>query len=236
MIKSIPNLLTLSNLCCGLLGIMYVFENRPEVAFWLIVLAGIFDFLDGFAARLLNVSGELGKQLDSLADLVTFGVLPGLICYYFMNLEGYCSSDGFCINMYFWLALPLAGAWRLAKFNIDTRQTNGFLGVPIPISGLTAASVALSIYYKTPWADFYTNFWVLKSTPLILAFFMVSEFPMLSLKFKKGDFMNIWRYVFLLSALLLLVFLHLDAMPPIYLAYVLVSFIANFALKNKTNG
>lgn len=236
LIKSIPNAFTLGNLLCGLLGIMCVFDNDLKSAFWFILLAGGFDFLDGFLARLLKVDGDMGKQLDSLADMVTFGVLPGLISWNLMESSGYCPKDSFCINRYVWLAFPLASAWRLARFNIDTRQTNGFLGVPTPIAGLTLASVALSVSFKTPMADLYTNFWVLKALPLALAMLMVSEIPMIAFKFKKSDKQNIWKYALLLTALIIGIVFKYDSMPIIFAAYVLFSIISNFVLNLKTNG
>lgn len=233
---NIPNALTLGNLICGLLGIMFVVNADPAMAFWMMVLAGVFDFLDGFAARLLKVSGEMGKQLDSLADMVTFGVLPGFIAYYLMETQGYCPQGVFCTNRYIWIALPVAAAWRLAKFNIETRESSGFWGVPTPISGLTMASLVLAIPTKTPLAAIYMSLWALKVMPLLLAFFMVSEFPMLSLKFKRGDALNLWKYIFLGISVAIVAVFRLDAMPLIYLAYILISFIANFAVKQKTDG
>lgn len=233
LIASIPNAITSGNLICGLLGIMAVMNGDLHIAFWLIVIAGLLDFLDGFAARLLKVSSPLGAQLDSLADLVTFGVLPGLIQMQLMEQYGYCPKDSFCINRYVWLFFSVAGAWRLAKFNTDTRQTSGFLGVPIPISGLALASVALSAHYQTPLHEWYTNFWVLKAMPMVMGLMMVSEFPMLALKFKKGDTLNAWKFGFIGLAVLLAALFRLDSMPLIYVAYVLTSFLANFVTKTK---
>lgn len=236
IVGNLPNMLTLGNLTCGLLGIMNVFDNKPEIAFWFMVAAGVFDFLDGFLARLLKVSGEMGKQLDSLADMVTFGVLPGLIAWNLMEGSGYCPKDSFCINRYVWILFTLAAAWRLAKFNIDTRQSTGFIGVPTPISGLALGSVALSVAMKSPMVAIYTNFWVLKGMPMLMALLMISDFPMLAFKFKKQDSQNIWKYAFLGLAVVLIAIFRFDSGPMIYAAYVLFSFIANFALKSKTNG
>jgi len=236
IISNLPNMLTLGNLACGLLGIMQVYDNRPELAFWFIVAAAILDFFDGFLARLLNASGEMGKQLDSLADLVSFGVLPGLIIWNLMEKNGYCPAGQFCINRYVWLIFPLAGAWRLAKFNIDTRQSSGFLGVPIPISGLALASIAISVDSASTLSHFYTNFYVLKGMPMLMAFLMVSELPMLALKFKKGDPLFIYKVLLIAISLGLVAFFRFDSLPLVYAVYVLFSIFTNFAAKINAHG
>jgi CDP-diacylglycerol--serine O-phosphatidyltransferase len=144
--KEIPNMITMGNMACGLLGIGFVMAGQEWMGFLMMLLGAGLDFFDGFAARKLGVAGEMGKQLDSMADVVTFGVLPGLIWKAMMEYHGYCPPDRFCINGYIWLLIPLAAGYRLAKFNIDTRQTTGFLGIPTPITGLVLGSFAWMSY------------------------------------------------------------------------------------------
>ena len=131
-IKShIPNILTLANLFCGILAIKVGFSEHYFLAAFFVVLGAFFDFLDGFAARLLKVQGELGKQLDSFADMVTFGVAPGVVMYSFLSsfiLDSYIPYISFVI--------PLLSAVRLAKFNIDSNQSDKFIGLPTPANAL----------------------------------------------------------------------------------------------------
>jgi CDP-diacylglycerol--serine O-phosphatidyltransferase len=230
--KDLPNMLTLGNLLCGLLGIMLVFTGKWHVAFWFMLAAGVLDFFDGFTARLLGVSGEMGKQLDSLADLVTFGVLPGLISWQLMEASGYCPKTGFCINGYVWLAFPLAAAWRLARFNIETSTTSGFKGVPTPISGIALASVGIAVYYQGGMSDFYTNIYVLKGMPLLMSMLMVSDLPMLAFKFSKTDKLLYWKLALLLIIVALVIVFKADSGPLIYVAYVFTSLLSNFVTKS----
>jgi CDP-diacylglycerol--serine O-phosphatidyltransferase len=201
MLKSLPNLITLGNLTCGLLAIVAVFEGEPLLAFVLMLIASVLDFFDGFAARLLGVAGELGKQLDSLADLVSFGIVPGLIWRHYMLFYGFCPSTGFCINQYVWLAIPLAAAYRLAVFNISEDQTTTFKGIPTPITGLALASWAWvnESNWVPSWSitgvEIFQNFYVYLYMPILAAYFMISDHPMLSMKFNNTDGHNIKRFV-----------------------------------------
>jgi CDP-diacylglycerol--serine O-phosphatidyltransferase len=235
-LKNLPNLFTLGNLLCGLLGIMTALNGEFLNAFLLMGIAALLDFFDGFLARLLKVSGEMGKQLDSLADLVTFGVLPGIMAWQTMENSGFCPANGFCINRYVWLVFPLAAAWRLAKFNIETRESKGFFGVPTPISGLALASLTMAIHLQTPLSTIYGNFYFLKGFPILLALLMISDFEMLAFKIKKQDKQNIFKLIFLGIAITLAIVFKADAGPIIYLFYVLYSLFANFALKLMKNG
>jgi CDP-diacylglycerol--serine O-phosphatidyltransferase len=204
--KQIPNLFTLLNLFAGCLAIVCIMQTGltisvdgngenlvviPEkiyVASILIGAAAVIDFLDGFVARLLKVPSELGRQLDSLADVVSFGVAPGLIAYQFLRLSYAQQADGLDIST-LWLLpafiLPCAGAYRLARFNIDYSQSNGFKGVPIPAVGLLFASFPLIYWYSD--TDFIIrlllNKWFWYATVIITSYLMVSTLPMLAMKF-----------------------------------------------------
>jgi len=204
--KQIPNLFTLLNLLAGCLAIVAIMQSGVTLSvdangenlvvipekIWLaslfIGLAAVVDFLDGFIARILQAPSELGKQLDSLADTVSFGVAPGLIAYQFLRLCFAQQEDGLDIST-LWLLpafiLPCAGAYRLARFNIDHSQGYGFKGVPIPAVGLLFASFPLIYWYSG--SDFLINLmlnkWFWYGTVLLCSYLMVSRLPMLALKF-----------------------------------------------------
>lgn len=211
MLKQIANIFTLVNLFLGVTAIVYILqpgltltvtadgENLlvlPEKmmwAGWLIIGAAIIDFFDGFVARLLNVSSEMGKQLDSLADVVSFGVAPGLIAFQFLRFCFSQDPGGLDISI-FWLLpaflLPCAGAYRLARFNIDTSQQFGFKGVPIPAGGLLFASFPMLYWYnQEEWLmNLMLNKWVWYALIGIVSYLMVSKLPMLAMKFKGFTF------------------------------------------------
>ena len=157
--RLIPNLLTAGNLVGGILAIIFALTGRIDLAPWCIFASAIFDFLDGFAARLLKVQNELGKQLDSLADMVTFGVAPGVIVLLMLNYEIVGIDDKFFsvfgVNFVFdenpypihfiALLIPVFALFRLAKFNLDTRQTSSFIGLPTPAMTLFFAAIPLLV-------------------------------------------------------------------------------------------
>jgi len=240
MLKSIPNLITLGNLASGLLGITMVMQGNPFFGFLFMLVGAILDFFDGFVARLLKADGDLGKQLDSLADVVTFGVLPGLIWRFYMEAQGFCPASGFCINSYIWLLIPLGAAYRLAVFNIDTRQSTGFLGVPTPITGLALASWSWMMYSidHSSWmlVDIrwiFSYFYVWLYVPLFASFMMISDYPMLALKFKKGDPLNVWKLAILFIGVLSIVVFGPAGIAVLYFVYIGVSFIANALVQSK---
>ncbi|MDE3252851.1 MAG: CDP-alcohol phosphatidyltransferase family protein [Bacteroidota bacterium] len=204
--KQIPNLFTLLNLLAGCLAIVSIMQTGltvsvdstgenlvmiPEkiyMASLFIGIAALIDFLDGFVARLLKAPSEMGKQLDSLADLVSFGVAPGLIAYQFLRLSFAQQPDGLDIST-LWLLpaflLPCAGAYRLARFNISFSQSYGFKGVPIPAAGLLLASFPL-IYWNTDNATvihLLLNKWFWYCIILVVSYLMVSSLPMMAMKF-----------------------------------------------------
>lgn len=252
--KQIPNLFTLLNLFFGCLAIVFTLQNGIQVfvdtdgaqlvdipeKIWLaslfIGLAAVVDFLDGFVARFFNATSEMGKQLDSLADLVSFGVAPGIIIYQFLRLSYAGEENGIEVSM---LALapafilPCAAAWRLARFNLDSSQSFGFKGMPVPAVGIFFASLPL-IYWNVneAWVtDLLLNKWFLYGLVMLFSWLMVSSLPLMALKFK--DFSvknNLPKYLLLLIAVAAILILKWLAVPVIVLAYVLLSLL----FSNKT--
>lgn len=225
-IKSqIPNSLTLLNLLSGVIGILFVLQGKVESGAYFIFLSAFFDFLDGFAARLLNVAGEIGKQLDSLADLVSFGVLPGFVIFKI------CESNTELIWLpYLTLILPLLSAYRLAKFNIDTRQSDRFIGLPTPANALFFSTL---LFLGDKWEvidSWIQNPWVMVVLAWIFSILLVSEIPLIALKFKTFSFSsNRFRYGLIGLALLMLAFFGLGGIPLIIVAYLALSMVENAA-------
>lgn len=238
MKKYIPNLLTLGNLFCGTVAVMYAVQGDFEIAGLLVVAGIIFDFFDGFAARVLRVSGELGKQLDSLADMVTSGVVPGIIMFYLIS-ETQTGAEVFInpINAvdfmpFIGLILTLGAGYRLAKFNIDTRQSDSFIGLPTPAMSLFV--ISLPIIFKYSESAFVhgilENTYFLIGVSVALTYLMNAELPLFSLKFKEYTFKkNIVKYLFILSSLLLIICLNVISIPIIIILYILVSIIQNYS-------
>lgn len=201
IIRQIPNVITGLNLFSGCLSIVFAFQNKFDVAFYLIILAAVFDFFDGFAARLLNVSSPIGKELDSLADVVSFGVSPSVILFqFFMSLD----LNLFELDMHFLpyisFIIPVFSAFRLAKFNLDTRQSVSFLGLPTPANALLICSyVFLPNYLGIIHHPF-----TLVLMIIVLSLLLVSEIPMFAMKFKTWNFRdNMVKYLFAFSILIL---------------------------------
>lgn len=231
-IFSIPNLITLINLLCGCLSIVFAFNNLLVPAALLIFAAGIFDFMDGFAARLLKTYSEIGKQLDSLADMVSFGVAPSVIIFKLLEwtiLTNY--SDTQLQSPLFTVALPglafilaLFSALRLAKFNIDSRQSDSFIGVPTPAAAFLIASFPFIIRDYPNFQHAILNIYVLLAVTLVLSFLLISEIPLISLKFKNFSLKaNKSRYILLTTSIVLLILFHISAFPIIFILYLIIS-------------
>lgn len=247
--KHIPNLFTLLNLVFGCFAIVFTLQNGiaisgdGENATWIdipeqiwmaslfIGLAAVVDYLDGFVARALNATSEMGKQLDSLADVVSFGVAPGMILYQFLRLS-FAKETNSLDTSVIWLLpaflVPCAGAWRLARFNIDTSQSYHFKGLPIPATGIFVASLPL-IYWNVneAWVqELLLNKWFLYAVIAALSWLMVSTLPLMALKFKDYGIKNNWpKYVLILVAIVSFLLLKWLAMPVIVLAYLLLSLL-----------
>jgi CDP-diacylglycerol--serine O-phosphatidyltransferase len=224
MKKHIPNILTLGNLFCGTVATIYAVQGNFENAGILVVLGIFFDFFDGFAARILNVSGELGKQLDSLADMVTSGVVPGIIMFKLLATSP--NSDilenapivmnwinfSFAPIQLIGLLLTLGACYRLAKFNIDTRQSESFIGLPTPAMSLFIISLPLIQEYSTfeSIQNLISNHYFLILVILLLTYLMNAELPLFSLKFKEYSLKNnVIKYMFILISLAMLLTLQL---------------------------
>ncbi len=183
--KYIPDFVTSMNIVCGIVGVVFAFKGRLEPAFWMMIAAAVFDFLDGFCARALGAYSDFGKELDSLCDLVSFGVLPSVMLYTLMKTLAFGESAVCWIP----LAMTLASALRLAKFNIDTTQADSFKGLPVPASALLAGSLCCYICHDP--ASFLAT-WAagpvfIPLLSLCLCALMVSRIPMFSFKFHRGD-------------------------------------------------
>ena len=230
MKKHIPNLITLGNLFCGTIATIFAVQENFKLAAVFVVLGIVFDFFDGFAARLLNVSGELGKQLDSLADMVTSGVVPGIIMYHLIDNV----SSGVPALKYVGLLLTLGACYRLAKFNIDTRQSDSFIGMPTPAMSLFV--IVLPLIQMDTDLEFIrsllANPYFLIIITLLLTYLMNAELPLFSLKFKNYNFKkNGLKYLFLIASLLLLLSLEYIGIPLVILLYVVLSMIHNLTTK-----
>ncbi len=215
---TLPNLITLANLLCGMAGILSVFQGNFLQASFFILLALVLDFLDGFVARLTGTFSEIGKQLDSLADMVTFGVLPSFILYLSSGVSGY-------LNLLCFLP-ALFSALRLAKFNIDERQSLGFYGLPTPANAMTVASFpyvfsdtapSILFQYRSEFFLFYA---------VAISFLMISDIPMMALKFKNYGWKgNEIKFLFLGLSFLIMILLRYQAIPVILVLYLLASVI-----------
>ena len=247
MTKQIPNLFTLLNLLFGCLAIVSTLQNGIVIQYaadgtqlidipekiWMaslfIGLAAVVDFLDGFVARLFKASSEMGKQLDSLADVVSFAVAPSLILYQFLRMSIAQEEDGLNTSI-IWLIpafiLACAGAWRLAKFNLDESQSYGFKGVPTPAIGLVVASLPL-IYWNNhsqQVVDILFNKWFLYGIILLLSWLMVSNLPIMALKFKDyGIKSNLPKIILLVVAIIAAFIFHWLAVPIVFIVYIILS-------------
>jgi len=247
--KQIPNLFTLLNLVFGCIAIVLILQTGetlvttsedgnwiaqlPEKIWWgsvCIGIAAIIDFLDGFVARLFNATSAMGKQLDSLADVVSFGVAPGLILYQLLRIS-YIQQET-ALDTSVWALIPAvlfpcAGAYRLARFNIDTSQQYGFKGVPIPAAGLVVASLPLIMWYNYfDLNGILLNRWVLYAVIVILSWLMVSRLHLIAFKFRDYSFgNNASKYILIIIGILAAVFLRWLAVPVVFGCYVIFSVV-----------
>lgn len=221
MKQHIPNTITLLNLFCGCCAIVAILHGQVLLSLLLLMIGILADYLDGAVARMLNVHSELGKEMDSLADMVTFGLLPGTMLYYMLTVDQAATELIWRSTPVF--ILTLFSALRLAKFNLDTRQTDHFLGLPTPSSTIFVAGL-LAIYHYDSFglAAFISSPWVLFTVAVGLSFLLVSEVPMFSLKFKHFRWSgNEIKFIFAAIAVALLVLLGVAGPPSVILLYVL---------------
>ena len=206
--------------------------NIPEKLTWAaicIIIAALIDFLDGFVARLLKATSSMGKQLDSLSDVVSFGVAPGVIIYQLLRFSFAREENGLDVSI-IWLMpafiLSCAAAYRLAKFNLDDSQSVNFKGVPVPAIGLLVASLPLILHFNTITAinNLFINKWFLYILIIVLSYLMVSNMRMMSLKF--SDFTlknNIPKIALLAIAIITAIFLQWIAVPIVFIFYIILS-------------
>lgn len=241
MKRHIPNFVTLCNLLSGVVGIWFVLEHNPYYGALLIFLAAMFDFADGFLARQLKAYSNVGKSLDSLADMVSFGVLPGFLVFRLQTM-----SNGFglgnewipdltVIEMLFIitpLIIPAFSAIRLARFDNDTRQTNEFRGLPTPANAIFISAWVYSypaLQNIFPWL--YLN-WAIFVLSTLLAVLLITDIPMFSLKFKSfGVKENSLRYIFLMLSLLSIIILNIPGIMLVIALYIVLSVIRNLGPK-----
>ncbi|HTS45652.1 MAG TPA: CDP-alcohol phosphatidyltransferase family protein [Puia sp.] len=252
--KQLPNLFTLLNLFLGCLAIIFILQNGITIMYgadgaqlvdmpekiWMaslcIGLAAVADFLDGFAARLIKAGSPIGKELDSLADVVSFGVAPGMIVYQFLRMSFMKQENGVDVSV-FWLLpallIPCAAAYRLARFNLDSSQQVQFKGVPAPAVGLLVASFPL-IYWNSDSAaivGFMLNKWVLYVFIILISYLMVSRLPFIAFKFGSSSMKNnLPGIILLVTALIAAIFFKWLAVPLVFIFYIVLS----LAFKNRS--
>ena len=249
--KQIPNLLTLLNLFLGCIAIVFALQtesisvyvgedlsthyNIPEklsIAAYFIFAAAVIDFLDGFVARLMNATSEMGKQLDSLSDVVSFGVAPSVILYQLLRISFIKEENGLETSITWLLPafiVACAGAYRLARFNIDSSQSYGFKGVPIPAAGLLIASFPLILHFGNSVinvSEWLTNKWVLYAVIVLVSWLMVSTLPLMALKFKNYSIKNnIPKIILLAVAVVAALIFNWLAVPIVFIVYIILSLL-----------
>lgn len=245
--KQIPNLFTLLNLIFGCVAIVFILQTIESIVvlenfgitqvvlperIWqgalLIFAAAVIDFLDGFLARLMKAPSRMGAQLDSLSDVVSFGVAPGMILYQLLRMSYAQEPNGIEVSLAALLPafiFPAAAAWRLAKFNISTDQTYGFRGVPTPAAGLLIASFPLILFYGgDDTRQLFINKWFLYGVILIVSWLMVSDLKLMALKFRDYSFKNnALKYILVIISLALIIIFRWLAVPMIFILYVIMS-------------
>ena len=249
--KKIPNLFTLLNLVFGCVALIFILQNgivalynqdgspfisMPEktmLASLCIGMAAVVDFLDGLVARMFKATSPMGKQLDSLADLVSFGVAPGMILYQLLRMSYAGQENGIDVSMWWLLPaliVPCAAAYRLARFNLDESQTYGFKGMPTPAAGLLIASLPLISWY-TPnpeVAALIINKWVLYGVIVVISWLMTSNLPLMALKFKDNTMRGNWPKLVLVGlAVVSAVCLRWLAVPVVFIFYIIVSLVVS---------
>lgn len=219
MKKHIPNAITCANLFAGCIGIVFAFKGNFEITAWCVLASGIFDFFDGLAARALNVKSGIGKDLDSLADVISFGFLPGAVFFGLLQNSDYASTwlpyAGFIVTVF--------SALRLAKFNNDARQTHDFIGLNTPMNAFFVISLP---FIAKDYPAVIGSTWLLIGLIVLLSYLLISEIRLFSLKFSSYAWQpNRFKYILLLAALVLLVALKFAAIPFILLLYFGLSFL-----------
>lgn len=228
--KHVPNAITCANLFSGCVGIVFAFSDNLVFAAYCIFLSAIFDFFDGFASRVLQAFSGIGKDLDSLADMVSFGFLPSAILYqlFLRSPQQYPIDSYLCFIAF---AIAVFSALRLAKFNNDTRQAEIFIGLPTPANAILIASLPF-VLQQYPLVDHYIlSRYTLTALTVVMSALLVAELPLMSLKFKPRDPRNLYRYLLLLTSAILILFFKFAAVPVVIFIYITLSII-QFKIKN----
>jgi len=224
MKRHLPNFLTCCNLVCGCFGIVFVLEGREIPAAYFVWLAGVFDFFDGFAARMLKVTSPIGKELDSLADVISFGVLPALVMYKMIS-----GSTGSSILPFIAFSIAVFSALRLAIFNVDETQRDSFRGLNTPANSIFITS--LPLLYNDVGRWLYEP-WILVTITVVFSLLLVSPIEFFAFKFKSFRWDdNKIRFTFLILAVLLLISLQLLALPIIIILYIVFSLFDSYVLR-----
>ncbi len=240
MVKQIPNIITSLNLLCGMVAILFAISGDLITASFFVFTGIVFDFFDGLAARWLNAQSEIGLQLDSLADVITCGVAPAIVMLEMIHISisgepmnitqsmalGGWNTIVFSYLPFTGLLIAVAAAYRLAKFNVDTRQTESFIGLPTPANAIFVLSLPLILHFQHSEAieGIIMNKWFLVATTLVSCFIMNAEVRLFALKFKTWDFgSNKIRYLFLLLSVVAIVALQFIALPVVILLYFAMS-------------
>ncbi|MGL4363978.1 MAG: CDP-diacylglycerol--serine O-phosphatidyltransferase [Bacteroidales bacterium] len=223
---TVPNIITLLNLTAGCTAIVLALSGEALLALLCILTASLLDFFDGFIARLLNAYSAIGKELDSLADLVSFGVAPAAMIFYALSTDEYLNREGSSWLATFSIFLVLFSALRLAKFNIDDRQNESFLGLPTPANALFFGSIA---FLKKDFSILFSNFtpYIIVGAIFVFSYLLISELPMFSLKIKEFSVKKYYlQLLLLLISLLLIIGLKISAIPIVIGIYIIFSLIA----------
>lgn len=225
----IPNFITLLNLFSGCVAVIFALEGHMKFTALFVFLGIFFDFFDGFLARKLNVQSELGVQLDSLADMVTSGLVPGLVLFYLLGLAPQLSWIPSNFLPYFGLLVTLASAYRLANFNISTNQSDAFIGLPTPANTLLIISLPLIVEYQNSDAinAIILNPWFLIVLTLVSCYLLNAPIKLIALKFKTWGFKdNAARYILVVLSVVLLAVFQFSGIPLIILAYIFLSILS----------
>ena len=222
----IPHFITLLNLFSGCVAVIFALEGNMKLTAFFVCLGIFFDFFDGLLARKLNVASELGVQLDSLADMVTSGLVPGLVLFHLLGLAPQLSWETYNLLPYFGLLVTLASAFRLAKFNISTNQSDSFIGLPTPANTLLIISLPLILEYQHSDAinAIILNPWFLIVLTLVSCYLLNAPIKLIALKFKTWNFKdNASRYILIILSLVLLAIFQFAGIPLVIIAYILLS-------------
>lgn len=228
MKKHIPNFITSLNLFSGCIGTIFAFNGDLKTAAFFVVLSAVFDFFDGFVARLLNVKSEIGKELDSLADMISFGFLPGMVMFQLITqslnqTSSFADMDLTSYLPYLAFLITVFSALRLAKFNIDTRQSVDFIGLNTPTNTLFIVSLA---FVKEDYPLPMGSTALLLAITFLMSYLLIAEFRLFSLKFTSTKWVeNQYKFIFLILSGLLILILQFVAIPIILVLYISLSYL-----------